>query len=259
MTGRVGGKVAMVTGAAGGIGAAVARRFAAEGARVVLADLDEAAMAGLRDELSGTGPEILCVRLDVRDEGAWQAAVAQTEEKFGALDILVNNAGIAAPAPSVFEDVTFAQWRRVMDVNLDGTFLGLRTAIPLMRRKGGGSIVNIGSVAAYIGTPGGPAYGSGKGGVRTLTKQAAVLCARNGDRVRINAVHPCYVWTPLAQAGAVARWGADQAKERLAAMHPFGVLAEPEDVAAIVLFIASDEARLINGADIVADGGLLAQ
>jgi NAD(P)-dependent dehydrogenase (short-subunit alcohol dehydrogenase family) len=252
MSGRVAGKVAMVTGAAGGIGQAMVRRLAEEGAHLVLADLDPGA-------LPEVGRRCLRVTLDVREEASWQAAMAAVERDFGTLDILVNNAGVAAPAPAVFEDISFAQWRQVMDVNLDGVFLGMRTAIPLMRRTGGGAIVNIGSVAAYIGTPGGAAYGSSKGGVRTLTKQAAVLCARNGDGVRINAVHPCYVWTPLAEAGAVARWGAEEAKDRLRAMHPFGVLADPRDVANIVLFVASEEARLINGADIIADGGLLAQ
>lgn len=259
MTGRVAGRVAMVTGAAGGIGQAIARRFALEGARLVLSDLDADQLAPLAAELEAAGGEAIPVSHDVRDEAGWERAMAAIERRFGTLDILVNNAGVAAPAPSVFEDITFAQWRRVMDVNLDGVFLGLRSAIPFMRRTGGGAIVNIGSVAAYVGTPGGPAYGSSKGGVRTLTKQAAVLCARNGDQVRINAVHPCYVWTPLAEAGATARWGAAEAKDKLRAMHPFGELAEPEDVAGIVLFLASDEARLINGADLIADGALLAQ
>jgi NAD(P)-dependent dehydrogenase (short-subunit alcohol dehydrogenase family) len=259
MTGRVAGKVALVTGAAGGIGQAIIKRFSAEGASVVLSDLDASMLAPVAASLTQLGIATLCVSHDVRDESSWEAALAATEQKFGGLDILVNNAGIAAPAPQKFEDVTWEQWRRVMDVNLDGVFLGLRGAIPLMRRGGGGAIVNIGSVAAYIGTPGGPAYGGSKGGVRALTKQAAVLCARNGDGVRINAVHPCYVWTPLAQAGAEARWGVDDAREKLAAMHPFGVLADPEDIAAIVLFLASDEARLINGADLIADGALLAQ
>jgi NAD(P)-dependent dehydrogenase (short-subunit alcohol dehydrogenase family) len=259
MTGRIAGKVAMITGAAGGIGRAIARRFADEGARIVLSDLDADALSEEADLFAGRGVEVLSVTHEVRDEASWIAAMEATARKFGRLDILVNNAGVAAPAPSVFEDITLAQWRKVMDVNLDGVFLGLRCAIPFMRRTGRGAIVNIGSVAAYVGTPGGPAYGTSKGGIRALTKQAAVLCARNGDNVRINAVHPCYVWTPLAEAGATARWGADQAKDRLRAMHPFGVLAEPDDVANIVLFMASDEARLINGADIIADGGLLAQ
>ena len=258
MTGRVDGLVAMVTGAGGGIGQAIARRLAAEGARLVLSDLDPAAQAGLAAELEAAGTPTLALAHDVRDEASWIACIDAVRERFGRLDILVNNAGLAAPAPKVFEDITLAQWRRVMDVNLDGVFLGLRTAIPVMRSGGGGAIVNIGSVAAYVGTPGGPAYGSSKGGVRTLTKQAAVLCARNGDRIRINAVHPCYVWTPLAEAGATARWGAAEAKDRLRATHPFGELAEPEDVAGIVLFLASAEARLINGADLIADGALLA-
>lgn len=258
MTGRVAGRVAMVTGAAGGIGRAIACRFAQEGARLVLSDINTDLLAPMVAELEASGGEAMALSHDVREEAGWKRVMAAVEQRFGKLDILVNNAGLAAPAPTVFEDITYAQWRRVMDVNLDGVFLGLRAAIPLMRRTGGGAIVNIGSVAAYVGTPGGPAYGSSKGGVRALTKQAAVLCARNNDRVRINALHPCYVWTPLAEAGAVARWGATEAKDKLRAMHPFGELAEPEDIAGIVLFLASDEARLINGADLIADGALLA-
>ena len=258
MTGRVEGRVAMVTGAAGGIGQAIARRLAREGARLVLSDIGVDATGPLAAEFEASGIDALALAHDVREEAGWERCMAEIDRRFGTLDILVNNAGVAAPAPAIFEDITFAQWRHVMDVNLDGVFLGLRSAIPFMRRTGGGAIVNIGSVAAYVGTPGGPAYGSSKGGVRTLTRQAAVICARNGDRVRINAVHPCYVWTPLAEAGATARWGAAEAKDRLRAMHPFGVLAEPEDVAGIVLFLASDEARLINGADLIADGAQLA-
>ncbi len=256
--GRVAGKVALVSGAAGGIGLAIARRFAEEGAHVMLGDLDalgaEQAAAGLRDE----GMAADAVELDVAEESSWRATLTSIEARFARLDILVNNAGIALPGPRVFEDITLADWRRVMRVNLDGVFLGLRSAIPVMRRRGGGAIVNIGSVAAYIGTPGGPAYGSSKGGVRSLTKQAAVLCARNGENIRVNAVHPCYVWTPMTAARATETWGAE-ARDRLRAMHPFGCLAEPRDVANAALFLASDEARLVNGSDLIMDGGQLAQ
>jgi NAD(P)-dependent dehydrogenase (short-subunit alcohol dehydrogenase family) len=142
--------------------------------------------------------------------------------------------------------------------NLDGTFLGTREAVRAMRERGG-SIINMGSVAAFVGTPGGAAYGSSKGGVRTLTKQAAVTCARNGYAVRINSVHPCYVWTPLVQSRAESLFGAEGAREGIRAIHPFRCLAEPLDVANAVLFLASDEARLVNGSDLVVDGALLAQ
>jgi 3(or 17)beta-hydroxysteroid dehydrogenase len=126
-------------------------------------------------------------------------------------------------------------------------------------REHGGSIINMGSVAAYVGTPGGAAYGSSKGGVRTLTKQAAVTCARQGYAVRINSVHPCYVWTQLVQQRAESLFGAAAAKDGIRAIHPFKCLAEPVDVANAVLFLASDESRLINGSDLIVDGALLAQ
>lgn len=168
----------------------------------------------------------------------------------------MNNAGIALPPPDSFENTSLADWRKIMDVNLDGTFLGVREAVAAMKSRGG-SIINIGSVAAYVGTPGGAAYGSSKGGVRSLTKQAAVMCARKGYPIRINAIHPCYIRTPMTEERAKAHWGDAGAIEGLKSLHPLGQLGEPEDVANAVLFLASDESRLVNAADLVMDGGLL--
>src|SRR5207344_1817257 len=122
---------------------------------------------------------------DVREEASWQQAIAQAVSRFGKLDILVNNAGVAGPPPDSFEAITLEDWRRIMSVNLDGVFLGMRNAVIAMKDSGGGAIVNVGSIAAYIGTPGGAAYGSSKGGVRTLTRQAAVACARKGYNIRV--------------------------------------------------------------------------
>lgn len=245
--GRVEGKVALVTGGNGGIGQAIALRLGEEGARVVLSDLDVS--ADLLEGLAKRGIEAMAVTLDVRDESSWQQAVAQTLARFGALDILVNNAGIALPPPDGFEAITLADWRRVMSVNLDGVFLGMKHAVLAMRERGG-SIVNIGSVAAYVGTPGGAAYGTSKGALRTLARQAAVACAKKGYRIRINTVHPMYIWTPLLAA-------AGKSKEVLRDMHPFKQLGEPDDVAYAVLYLASDEARLVNASDLVVDGAQL--
>lgn len=256
-SGRVQDKVALVTGGTGGIGQAIALRLGEEGARVVLSDIDPALADAALAKLTAAGIDARFVQHDVRDEASWQAAVAQTLEHFGRLDVLVNNAGVAGPPPDSFEAITLEEWRRIMSVNLDGVFLGMRQAVIAMKETGGGSIVNIGSVAAYIGTPGGAAYGSSKGGVRTLTKQAAVACARKGYKIRINAIHPCYIWTPLAEKAATARWGAEQAAQGMRDLHPFQCLGEPDDVAYTVLFLASDESRLVNGADIVVDGALL--
>ena len=255
--GRVEGKVAIVTGGTGGIGRAIGLRLGEQGAKLVLTDVDathsDAALAALAAE----GIEAMFAPHDVRDEASWQAVIAQTLARFGRLDVLVNNAGVAGPPPDSFEDISFDDWRRIMSVNLDGVFLGMRQAVIAMKGTGGGSIVNIGSIAAYIGTPGGAAYGSSKGGVRTLTKQAAVACARKGYNIRVNAIHPCYIWTPLAEKAATARWGKNQAAQGMRDLHPFKVLGEPDDVAYTVLFLASDESRLVNGTDIVVDGALL--
>ena len=257
--GRVAGKVAIVTGAAGGIGFAIAQRLAQEGAIVVLADLDAAKLKAAAKRVTGAQKPVTTAKLDVRDQANWKQLVDGVIKNHGRLDILVNNAGIAEPPPATFEDIALESWQRVLAVNLDGVFLGTREAVRAMKQTGGGSIVNMGSVAAYVGTPGGAAYGASKGGVRALTKQAAIACARNGYNIRINAIHPCYVWTPLVEARATSQFGAADGKQKIREMHPFKCLAEPEDVANAVLFLASDEARLFNGSDLIMDGGLLAQ
>jgi 3(or 17)beta-hydroxysteroid dehydrogenase len=256
-SGRVEGKVALITGGTGGIGQAIALRLGQEGARVVLTDIDAAQSVAALARLADEGIDACFVPHDVRDEMSWQSAVAQTIQHFGRLDVLVNNAGVAGPPPDSFESITLEDWRRIMSVNLDGVFLGMRQAVIAMKEGGGGSIVNIGSVAAYIGTPGGAAYGSSKGGVRALTKQAAVACARKGYKIRVNAIHPCYIWTPLAEKAATQRWGAEQAAQGMRDLHPFQCLGEADDVAYTVLFLASDESRLVNGADLIVDGALL--
>jgi 3(or 17)beta-hydroxysteroid dehydrogenase len=259
--GRVQGKVALVSGGLGGIGTAIALRLGQEGARIVLADLpgesNEAAGAAALEALKAEGIEALFVALDVREEASWQSAVAQAVAHFGKLDVLVNNAGIGLPPPESFDQTSFEDWRKIMSVNLDGTFLGMREGVRAMKDTGGGSIINIGSIAAYVGTPGGSSYGASKGGVRTLTKQAAVQCARKGYNIRFNAVHPSYIRTALTEGATVKRVGKENAIQALKDLHPFQCLGEPDDVAWAVVYLASDESRLINAADIVVDGALL--
>ena len=256
--GRVAGKVALITGGTGGIGRAIALRLGEEGARVVLTDIDPAQGAGAVAQLEAAGIEAAFVTHDVREEPSWKAAVAVALARFGRLDVLVNNAGIALPPPESFELTSFEDWKRIMSVNLDGVFLGCREGVAAMKDSGGGSIINIGSVAAFVGTPGGAAYGSSKGGVRSLTRQAATMCARKGIPVRINAIHPCYIRTPLSESAAAKRVGPEKAVDALKDLHPFRCLGEPDDVAYAVLFLASDESRLVNGADLMVDGALLA-
>ena len=217
--GRAAGKVASVTGAAGGIGQAIALRLGQQGASIVLNELDPVAGQAAAQALREQGIPALFVQHDVRDEAAWAAAVAPAVAHFGALDILVNNAGIALPPPDGFEALTLDGWRRVMTVNLDVVFLGTREGVRAMKASGG-AIINIGSVSAYIGTPGGAAYGSSKGGVRSLSRQAAVACARTGCKTRINTIHPSWIWTPLVEKAATARWGEADARPTMAAQHP---------------------------------------
>jgi NAD(P)-dependent dehydrogenase (short-subunit alcohol dehydrogenase family) len=253
--GRLEGKTALITGGGGGIGRAIALRFGQEGARIVITDRDGAQGQASVAALADAGVAVTFLEHDVADEASWDAVMAQ----ISGLDVLVNNAGVAGPPPDCFGDTLLSEWKRILAVNLDGTFLGTRAGVRAMREGVGGSIINMGSVAAYIGTPGGASYGGSKGGVRSLTKQAAVACARKGYNIRINTIHPSYVWTPLVEQRAVALHGAARAKAATREMHPFNRLAEPVDVANVALFLASDESRMVNAADLVMDGALLAQ
>ena len=255
---RLSGKVALVTGCNGGIGTAIAQRFGEAGAKLVLGDLDPDASGPLLRSLDAAGIEAHAVRLDIASEESWATVMAQAQDRFGRLDIAVNNAGVGSSAPRGIEDVSLAEWRRVMSVNLDGTFLGVKAQVESMKRTGGGSIVIIGSIAGFVGSRGGPAYGTSKGALRTLTRHTAYSCARQNYNIRVNCIHPSYIWSPLA-ARLVGKDGSTEAaRARLAAVHPFGVLGAADDVAWAALYLASDEARLANGIDLVLDGGALA-
>nr|WP_256515660.1 glucose 1-dehydrogenase [Alsobacter ponti] len=240
------GKVALVTGAASGIGLATTRRFVAEGARVIAADLN---VDGL--ETSGS---LRPFRLDVAQEDQWVAAIAAALDAFGRLDILVNNAGIGAPGPIV--ELSLADWRKVMAVNLDGVFLGIKHAVPAMERSGGGSIVNIASMLGHVATVNASAYCASKGGVALLTKAAALEMAAAGGRIRVNSVHPGFIETPMLGD----RLRADPARRALiTGQTPVGRLGTVEEVAAAVLYLASDEAGFTTGSALVVDGGYTAQ
>ncbi len=256
---RLKNKIAVVSGAAGGIGYAIAHRMAESGALVVLADLDPA----LADKKAGTLRELGLrahgAALDVRDEQSWQQLMEHVVAEHGQLDILVNNAGVAARTGQPFDSIELEDWRRVMSVNTDGVFLGCKAAVKTMKTRGGGAIVNIASVAGFKGTRGGAAYGTSKGAVRTLTKQAAFSCAKHGYGIRVNAIHPGYVWTDLVKDGAIREYGSEEAAlKALSATIPLGKMVMPDDVAWAAVYLASDEARLVTGSDLVVDGGGLA-
>lgn len=239
--GRVNGKVALVTGGARGIGAGVAKALTDEGAKVVIADILDEDGAALADTF-GTD-RARYVRLDVTDYAAWEAAVAATLEAFGRLDILVNNAGIANFGP--IDQYSLDDWHTIVDINLHGVFYGIKACIPALKDSGKGSIINLSSTAGLQGYEALPGYNATKFAVRGLTKNAALDLGRYN--IRVNSVHPGAVRTPMTD-------GLDASQSHVA-LHRVG---EVEELAALILFLASDESSYSTGAEFVADGGELA-
>lgn len=244
--GRVEGKVAIVTGAASGMGRADALKLAAEGAKVVVTDLNEADGKAVAQQI---GDNAIFLPLNVADEDNWRGVVATTVETFGRLDILVNNAGMMIMGNVL--DTSLEDWRKVNAVNSDGVFLGCKHAIPAMAASGGGSIVNMSSVAAISGQSFVAAYTASKGAVRALTKSVAMFCKEQKNGVRCNSVHPDGVKTPMVVKVATGKDTATQ--EEIDELGKYGNMCEPEDVANLVLFLASDESRFITGAEMLID------
>lgn len=250
---RLSGKTALVTGAASGIGAAIAEAFAAEGADVIVADIDVERGKAVARAIGGA-----FVRLDVANEADWDAIA----DIFPGLDVLVNNAGITgfegrsgAQDP---ENATLADWRAVHAVNLDGTFLGCRHAIRAMRAKGAGSIINISSRSGLVGIPMAAAYASSKAAIRNHTKSVALYCAAQGLNIRCNSIHPAAVMTPMWEP--MLGSGPDRAAREAAmvADTPMRRFGRPDEVAALAVLLASDEAAYMTGAELTIDGGILA-
>ncbi len=260
-------KVALVTGAAKGIGAACARTLAQHGARVVVTDLHEGDAMAVADSIASDGGMAQAMALDVTQEAQWRQTMDAVVAREGGLDVLVNNAGIAL-VRSLLE-TSLEEWRRVHAVNLDGVFLGTRHAVDVMRPGGrsgrGGSIINLSSVGGIIGAAGLSAYCSTKGGVRLFTKSVAIECGRAGYAIRVNSVHPGNTDTPMFRQeledmrnkGMVDT--VEEAMQFYMNMQVLPQIGQPEDIAAMVLFLASDAARFITGAEFVVDGGLTAQ
>ena len=246
---RLEGKVAIISGGARGMGAAEARIFAREGARVVIGDLLEEEGLKVVAEIDEAGGEALFVRLDVTDESSWQTAVEAAVERFGKVDILVNNAAILRTQGLL--ETTEEIWDEVMDVNTKGTFLGTKTVIPEMRKAGGGSIINISSGAGITGSQRNTAYHASKGAVRIFTKSAAIQYA--GENVRVNSVHPGPVDTDMLASSLTVEGG------RRPEDVPLGRYGRPEEVAYGVLYLASDESSFVTGSEVVIDGGRTAE
>ena len=256
MAGRVAGKVALITGAAEGIGAASARALGAEGAKLVLTDINDNGVKAFAAELERSGVSAIGLGHDVTDEAAWEAAMAAALSRFGKLDVLVNNAGIAFVGPT--EETTLADWRRMLAVNLDGVFLGTKHAIRAMKGKGG-SIINISSILGIDGAATAAAYCASKGGVRLLTKAVALECGEAGNGIRVNSIHPGYIHTSMFDSD-IAAFGSLEAKmKKVSALHPIGRIGQPEEVAAGILFLASDESSFMTGSELVIDGGYTAR
>ncbi len=244
---RLAGKVALITGAARGQGAAEARLFARAGATVILVDI-------LDDQGRSVAKDIGAsyVHLDVTSEDGWRTTIDAVMARYGRLDVLVNNAGI--PSRTRIEELTREEWDRVMAVNLTSVFLGTKHAIPAMRRGGGGSIVNISSMAGLVGTVvGGAAYGASKGAIRIFTKATAIQCAKDG--IRCNSVHPGPIVSDFTASGPEA----DALRSQRLARIPLGRRGTPDEVAYGVLYLASDESSFVTGSELVIDGGWTAQ
>ncbi|MFP4228268.1 MAG: SDR family NAD(P)-dependent oxidoreductase [Salinivenus sp.] len=250
--GRVSGKTALITGAALGIGRAAAQMLAEEGAQVAITDINEEVGEEAADALSSEGREVAFFEHDVASEADWERVVDDVRATFGPPDVLVNNAGIYQIEP--LDEMSVEDWKHLMDINVTGVFLGMKHCTPLMREQGGGSVINLSSVAGLVGLPGHACYGASKGAVRTMTKDAAMELAEDG--VRVNSVHPAYIDTQMADYGADVQ-GAT--KEELDAMHPIGYMGEPEDVAYAVTYLASDESKFMTGSELVLDGGFTAR
>jgi len=244
-------KVALISGGARGMGAVEAKMFVQEGAKVVIGDVLDEDGKQTEAEINEAGGECVFVHLDVTDETAWQDAVAAAVDRFGKLDILVNNAGIARI--NNVEDTTSDEWDLVMDINAKGVFLGTKAAIPEIRKAGGGSIVNISSIAGLTGGRT-SSYAASKGAVRLLTKSTAIQYA--GESIRCNSVHPGVIETPMTTPVML---NTQEGRDLNASRHPLGRVGQPEDIAYGVLFLASDESSFMTGSELVIDGGLTAQ
>jgi NAD(P)-dependent dehydrogenase (short-subunit alcohol dehydrogenase family) len=253
---RLKDKVAIVTGGAVGIGRACVLRMAEEGAAVAIFDVQDSAGEDLVAELSEQGYHARYWHVDVAREDDVRGAIDAAAAHFGRLNVMVNNAGISG-ANKPTHEITEEEWDRVQAINVKSVFFGVKHAIPHLRRAGGGSIVNLSSIYGLVGAPDAPPYHASKGAVRLMSKTDALIYAP--DRIRVNSVHPGFIWTPMVENFLKSQGDVNAGREALNALHPLGHLGEPEDIAMGVVYLASDEAKFVTGAELVIDGGYTAR
>ena len=254
---RLKGKIVIVTGGALGIGQACVARMAEEGAKVAIFDVLTTEGDALAKSLSSKGYEVAFWCVDVTDEAAMKAAIDAAAARFGGLHVIVNNAGISG-SPKPTDQVTEAEWDRVQAVNVKGVFFGTKHSIPHLRVAGGGSIINLSSIAGLIGVGGIAPYHASKGAVRLMTKNDAITYAP--EKIRVNSIHPGYIWTPMVENHLRATSDdLDAAKAAAGAVHPIGHMGEPDDIAWAAVYLASYEAKFVTGAELVIDGGYTAR
>jgi NAD(P)-dependent dehydrogenase (short-subunit alcohol dehydrogenase family) len=254
--GRLKNKVAVVTGGALGIGRACALQMAREGASIALLDTNEREGLAAVAEIIDQDMRAHFIRCDVASEKQVAAAIAEAASYFGRIDILVNNAGIAGPSKPTHE-LTEEEWDRVQAVNVKGVFFCTKHVIPHMRAAGAGSIINLSSIYGLVGGPDVPPYHASKGAVRLMSKTDALLYA--ADRIRVNSVHPGYIWTPMVEGHLKSLGDLETGRKTVGDLHPLGHMGEPDDIAWGVLYLASDEAKFVTGTELVIDGGYTAR
>ena len=253
---RLKGKVAIVTGAALGLGAAIATRMAEEGAAVALLDQLDVPGKALAQALQARGLRVEYWHCNVSAEAQVQNVFNHVVKHFGHLDIVVNNAGVAGVNKPTHE-ITEAEWDWVQGINVKGVFFGIKHAIAHLRQSGGGSIINLSSIYGLVGAPDLPPYHASKGAVRLMTKTDALLYA--ADKIRVNSIHPGFIWTPMVEKHLGALPDLEATRQAVGALHPVGHMGEPDDVAWGAVYLASDEAKFVTGTELVIDGGYTAR
>ena len=252
--GRLEGKTALVTGAASGIGLQTSIRLAEEGARVMMTDIN---LEKVRQQAEKIDAIATFLKLDITEEEEWISVLDETVKRFDRLDILVNSAGMVLIAD--VEQITLEDWRKVHAVNLDGTFLGCKHGVRVMKEFGAGSIINLSSVSGMIGGFNLAAYNSSKGAVRMLTKSVALHCARAGYGIRCNSIHPTFIETPMLESMILDSPDPEKARQTLVRQVPLRRIGKPDDVANMIVYLASDESTFVTGTEMVIDGGVIAQ